>query len=113
MPTLVSAVIRPHALDAVTTALKRAGVMGVTVSQVSGTGRQGGHTQVYRGSEYTVDLLPKLLLEAVVGSDEAGAVVAVIRDAAVTGSIGDGKIWTARVEHTRRIRTDEVGDLAV
>jgi nitrogen regulatory protein P-II 1 len=113
MPTLVSAVIRPHALVGVTTALKRAGVLGVTVSQVHGTGRQGGHTQIYRGSEYTIDLLPKLLVEAVVGTDDAPAVVAVIRDAAASGTIGDGKIWTTPVDHLRRVRTGETGDHAV
>jgi len=113
MPTLITAVIRPHELASVTTALKRAGVVGLTVNEVTGRGRQGGHTETYRGTEYKVDLLPKVELEAVVDSGSTAAVVAVIADHAASGKVGDGKVWTRTVESIQRIRTGDVGDDAI
>lgn len=113
MPTLITAIIRPHALDGVKTALKGAGVTGITVTEVRGFGRQGGHTETYRGAEYTVDFLPKLKLEVVVPSGDVAALTTVIADAARTDKIGDGKIWTTPVESLTRIRTAETGDDAI
>lgn len=113
MPTLITAIVRPHALDGVKTALKGAGVTGITVSEVRGFGRQGGHTETYRGTEYQVDFLPKLKLEIVVGDGDVADLVTAISDAARTDSIGDGKIWTTPVGSLTRIRTGEVGDDAV
>lgn len=113
MTTLVTAVIRPHALDPVKAALTAMGVNGLTVTKVRGFGRQGGHTETYRGAEYTVDLLPKLKVEVVVAGDEAAGVVDAIADAARTDRIGDGKIWTTPVASLTRIRTGERDAAAV
>lgn len=113
MTTLITAIIRPHALDPVKDALKGAGVTGITVSEVRGFGRQGGHTETYRGAEYTVDFLPKLKLEIVVASGDASAITTVIADAARSEKIGDGKIWVTPVESLTRIRTGETGDDAI
>lgn len=113
MPTLITAIVRPHALDGVKTALKGAGVTGITVSEVRGFGRQGGHTETYRGTEYQVDFLPKLKVEIIVSDGDVADVVSTISDAARTDSIGDGKIWTTPVQSLTRIRTGEVGDDAV
>ena len=113
MTTLLTAIIRPHALDAVKAALSGVGVAGLTLTEVRGFGRQGGHTETYRGAEYTVDFLPKLKVEVVVPSDTASTVVKAIADAARTDRIGDGKIWTTPVESLTRIRTGEVGEDAV
>lgn len=113
MPTLITAIIRPHALDAVKTALKDKGVTGITITEVRGFGRQGGHTETYRGAEYTVDFLPKLKLEVVVAPTDATALTSVIADAARTDKIGDGKIWATSVEALTRIRTGETGDDAI
>jgi len=110
---LVTAVIKPFKLDAVKDALKGAGVAGVTVNEVKGFGRQGGHTETYRGSEYTVDFLPKVKLEVVVDDSVAAATVDAILGAAVTGEIGDGKVWITPVEEIVRIRTGERGVDAV
>jgi nitrogen regulatory protein P-II 1 len=110
---LVTAIVKPHMLDAVKDALKGAGVQGITVSEVKGFGRQGGHTETYRGTEYQIDFVPKVRLEVVVDDDIVDQVVDVIADAARTGKIGDGKIWLTPVGRIVRIRTGEEGADAV
>ena len=110
---LITAVIKPFTLDAVKSALKSAGVVGITVSEVRGFGRQGGHTETYRGSEYQVELIPKVKLEIVVDDPLVDDVVDAIVAAGKTGSIGDGKVWVTPVEEVVRIRTDERGVDAV
>ena len=110
---LVKAIIKPFKLDEVRQALNDAGVQGMTVSEVKGYGRQKGHTELYRGAEYVVDLLPKVKLEVVVGDDQVQSVVDVIAEAAQSGKIGDGKIFVLPVEQAVRIRTGERGDLAL
>ena len=106
---LVTAVIKPFKLDEVRAALTAFGVHGLTVSQSSGYGRQRGHTEVYRGAEYTVDLVPKVRLEVLVDDDDLDDVVEVIVRAARTGKIGDGKVWSVPVETVIRVRTGERG----
>jgi nitrogen regulatory protein P-II 1 len=106
---LVTAVIKPFKLDDVKAALKDAGVQGITVSEVQGFGRQGGHTEVYRGAEYQVDFVPKVKIEAVVDVVDAEKVATVIIEAARTEKIGDGKVWITDVERIFRIRTGEQG----
>ena len=106
---LVTAIIKPFKLDEVKEALEAFGITGMTVSEASGYGRQRGHSEVYRGAEYTVDFVPKVRLEVVVDDIDATAVVAVILKAAQTGRIGDGKIWTVPVEDVARVRTGEHG----
>ena len=113
MPTLITAIVRPHALDGVKNALKAAGVTGMTVTEVRGFGRQGGHTETYRGTEYQVDFLPKVKIEIVVPEGDAPSLVTAISDAARSDKIGDGKIWVTPVEGLTRIRTGEEGDEAV
>ena len=113
MTTLVTAIIRPHALDGVKAALTGIGVAGLTLTEVRGFGRQGGHTETYRGAEYTVDFLPKLKVEVVVAGEDVATVVKAIEDAARSDRIGDGKIWTTPVDSITRIRTGEVGDEAL
>ncbi len=113
MATIITAVIRPHSLDTVKDALKAAGVSGMTITEVKGFGRQGGHTETYRGAEYTVDFLPKIKLEAIVADGDVASVTQAIADAAQTGNIGDGKVWTLPVGSLMRIRTGELGDDAV
>lgn len=110
---LVTAVIKPHKVAAVKEALQDAGVLGLTVTEVRGFGRQRGHTEVYRGTEYSVDFVPKLKLEVLVGTELRDTVVKTIATAAGTGSIGDGKIWVTPVDLTMRIRTGELGDDAI
>jgi len=110
---LVTAVIKPFKLDDVKNGLKAAGVVGMTVSEVRGFGRQGGHTETYRGTEYQVDFLPKVKIEVIVDDAEAAAVVEAISTAAKTDKIGDGKIWVTSVEDLVRIRTGEHGVDAV
>ena len=110
---LITAVIKPFKLDDVKEALKNAGVSGMTVTEVRGFGRQKGHTEIYRGSEYTVDFLPKLKLEVVVTDASASAAVKAIVTAAKTGKIGDGKVFVSAIESVVRIRTEETGDAAV
>ena len=110
---LVTAVIKPFKLDEVKDALKAAGVGGMTVGEVRGFGRQGGHTETYRGAEYQIDFVPKVVLEAVVDDDQADLVVDTIAQAAATGKIGDGKIWVTSVDRIVRIRTREEGSDAV
>ena len=106
----VEAIIKPFKLDEVKEALNAIGVQGITVSEVKGFGRQKGHTELYRGSEYRVDFLPKSKLEIVVSDDEVDRVVETIVKVAKTGSIGDGKIFILPVEDAIRIRTGESGD---
>jgi nitrogen regulatory protein P-II 1 len=106
---LVTGVIQPHRLDDVKSALEAAGVRGMTVSEASGYGRQKGHTEVYRGAEYTVDLVPKVRLEVLVDDDDAKAIVDVVVGAAQTGRIGDGKVWVVPVDDVARVRTGEHG----
>lgn len=107
MVQLVTAVIKPHKLEEVKEALRAIGVHGLTVDEVKGFGRQGGHTETYRGAEYTVDLLPKVKVEVLVDPAEAEKVAGTIADAARTGKIGDGKIWVSAVDSVMRIRTGE------
>ena len=110
---LVQAIIKPFKLDDVREALGKVGVEGLTVSEAKGFGRQKGHTEVYRGAEYEVDLLPKLSLEVVVRDDQLEAVVSTISETAQTGKIGDGKIFVFEVEQVIRIRTGEEGEAAI
>lgn len=109
----IEAIIKPFKLDEVKEALTKAGIEGMTVVEVKGFGRQKGHTEIYRGSEYTVDFLPKLKLEIVVADGHAQAAVQAIVTAAKTGKIGDGKVFISPVETVIRIRTEETGDQAV
>jgi nitrogen regulatory protein P-II 1 len=106
---LVTAIIKPHMLDEVKDALKSKGVTGITVSEVKGFGRQGGHTETYRGTEYTIEFLPKVKVEVVVDDADVDGVVDAISGSAQTGKIGDGKIWTTGVGRLVRIRTGEEG----
>ncbi len=110
---LITAVIKPFKLDEVRAALLAFGVQGMTVQESSGYGRQRGHTEVYRGAEYTVELLPKVRLEILVDSDDADDVIDVIVRAARTGKIGDGKVWAIPVESVVRVRTGESGPEAL
>ena len=107
MVHLVSAVIKPHKLDEVKAALKGIGVSGVTITEVKGFGRQGGHTETYRGAEYTIDFLPKLRVDILCDTAEADKIIDTIADAARTGKIGDGKIWAIGVDRVVRVRTGE------
>jgi nitrogen regulatory protein P-II 1 len=106
---LITAVIKPFKLDDVKAALETFGVKGLTVSEASGYGRQKGHTEVYRGAEYKVDLVPKLKVEVLVDDEEAEDVLDVVVKAAQTGKIGDGKVWSIPVETAVRVRTGERG----
>ena len=110
---LVSAIIKPFKLDDVRDALTKLGVSGLTVTEVKGYGRQKGHTEIYRGAEYTVNFLPKIKIEVVVPSERADQAVDAIASAAKTGQIGDGKIFVVDVSHALRIRTGETGDNAL
>jgi len=109
----IEAIIKPFKLEEVKDALGDVGIEGMTVSEVKGFGRQKGHTEIYRGSEYTVDFLPKIKLELVVADGRVAEAVAAIVKSAKTGKIGDGKIFVSAVEEAIRIRTDEKGDAAV
>jgi nitrogen regulatory protein P-II 1 len=110
---LITAVIKPHKVDEVKDALRAIGVKGITITEVKGFGRQGGHTETYRGAEYTVEFTPKVKLEVIVEEAEAAAVTDVIQTTASTGQIGDGKIWITPVEGLTRIRTGEQGKDAI
>ncbi len=107
---IIEAIIKPFKLDDVREALNLIGVQGLTVAEVKGFGRQKGHTELYRGAEYVVDLLPKIKLEVLVRDDQVDSVVSTIMDAAKTGRIGDGKIFVLDVKDAIRIRTGERGD---
>jgi nitrogen regulatory protein P-II 1 len=109
----IEAIIKPFKLDEVKDALGEVGIEGMTVSEVKGFGRQKGHTEIYRGSEYTVDFLPKIKIELVVTDQQLTKAVDVISKAAKTGKIGDGKIFVSSVEQAVRIRTEEKGESAV
>ena len=109
----IEAVLKPFKLDEVRDALAEVGVEGMTVSEVKGFGRQKGHTEIYRGSEYTVDFLPKIKLEVVVSDENADTSIGAITKAANTGKIGDGKIFVSEIEGAIRIRTEEKGDEAL
>src|SRR3954469_11170160 len=106
---LVTAIIKPHMLDEVKTALESFGIEGMMVSEASGFGRQRGHTEVYRGAEYTVDLVPKVRLEILVGDDDVTDIIDVLVKSARTGRIGDGKVWSVPVDDIVRVRTGERG----
>ncbi len=109
----IEAIIKPFKLEEVKDALGEIGIEGMTVSEVKGFGRQKGHTEIYRGSEYTVDFLPKIKLELVVADGQVENAVAAIVKSAKTGKIGDGKVFVSSVEQAVRIRTDEKGDQAI
>src|SRR4051794_16764006 len=106
---LITAIIKPFKVDEVKTALKKAGVHGVTLTEVTGFGRQLGHSETYRGTEYEVDLIPKVGLQILVSDTEVEAVVDAVVEAARTGKIGDGKVWATAVEQIVRVRTGERG----
>ena len=110
---LITAIVKPLKIDDVKDALKAAGIQGITVSEVRGFGRQGGHTETYRGAEYKIDFVPKVRLEIVVDNSEVDRVVEAIKAAATTGKIGDGKIWVTNVDRIIRIRTGEEGSDAI
>ena len=110
---LVTAVVKPHKWEDVRTALEAVGVTGMTVSEVAGYGRQKGHTEVYRGAEYRIDLVPKARIEVVVEDEDAEPALEAIVAAARTGRIGDGKVWCVPVETVARVRTGERGPDAV
>jgi nitrogen regulatory protein P-II 1 len=110
---LITAIIKPTKLDDVKDALHAVGVNGMTVSEASGFGRTGGHTEVYRGAEYTVNLVPKVRLEVLVDDRDVDSVLGVIVKSASTGSIGDGKVWTTPVDQVIRVRTGERGSEAI
>ncbi|MCI1676035.1 MAG: P-II family nitrogen regulator [Ancrocorticia sp.] len=110
---LVTAIVQPHRLDEVKKAVMAEGVKGMTVTQVNGYGRQRGHTEVYRGAEYTVDLLPKVRIEIVCADEDAKDIANAIADAARSGRIGDGKIWISSVEEVIRVRTGDTGEEAL
>jgi nitrogen regulatory protein P-II 1 len=109
----IEAIIKPFKLEEVKDALGEIGIEGMTVTEVKGFGRQKGHTEIYRGSEYTVDFLPKIKLEVVIGDDRVEAALTAIIKAAKTGKIGDGKLFVSAVEQVIRIRTEEKGQSAV
>ena len=110
---MVEAIVKPFKLDEVKEALTKAGIQGMTVEEVKGFGRQKGHTELYRGAEYSVDFLPKVKIQVIVSDDKAAKVVEVITESAKTGKIGDGKIFVSNVEEVIRIRTGEKGPDAI
>jgi len=110
---LITAIIKPFKLDEVKDALKSAGVVGMTVTEVRGVGRQGGHTETYRGAEYQIEFVPKTKLEIVVDDDQVDRLVDLLVESARSGKIGDGKVWVTPVEQLIRIRTGESGADAV
>jgi nitrogen regulatory protein P-II 1 len=113
MAHLVTAIIKPFKLDEVKEALRGAGMLGLTVSEVQGYGRQGGKTETFRGAEYTIDFVPKVKIEALVESSDVDKVMDLIASSAQTGKIGDGKIWAVELDRLMRVRTGEVGDSAI
>lgn len=110
---LITAIVKPFKLDDVKDALKAIGIQGMTVSEVRGFGRQGGHSETYRGAEYTIEFVPKVRLELVIEDNDVDNVISAIRAAANTGKIGDGKVWITSVERLIRIRTGEEGRDAI
>ncbi len=113
MPHLVTAIIKPFKLDEVKEALRGAGILGLTVSEVQGYGRQGGKSETFRGSEYKVDFVPKVKLEIVVDTADVDKVFDLIGTHAKTGKIGDGKVWACDLDRLMRVRTGEIGDDAL
>jgi nitrogen regulatory protein P-II 1 len=113
MQHVITAIVKPHKLEDVKEALRTAGVLGMTVSEVQGFGRQGGKSETFRGSEYKVDFVPKARVEVVVDTSELDRVIGVIADAARTEKIGDGKIWATTVDRVMRVRTSEMGSDAL
>jgi len=109
----IEAIIKPHKIEEVRDALTKSGIVGMTVTEVKGFGRQKGHIEIYRGSEYTANFLPKVKVEAVVADGIVDHTVAAITKAAKTGKIGDGKVFVSAIEHAVRIRTEETGEDAV
>jgi len=110
---MITAIIKPFRLDEVREALSEAGITGMTLTEVKGFGRQKGHTELYRGAEYTVDFLPKVKIEVAVTAEKMDSVLEVIMQAAQTGKVGDGKIFVSEIEKTVRIRTGEVDNDAL
>jgi len=110
---VVTAIIKPHMLESVKDALRAAGVAGLTVTEVKGFGRQGGHTETYRGAEYQIDFVPKVKIEVMCESGDADKIADIIATSARTGKIGDGKIWITSVDRAVRIRTGEMGTDAI
>ena len=110
---LITAIIKPGKFDDVKNALRAAGVKGMTVSEVSGVGRQGGHVEVYRGAEYPIDLISKIKIEILAENKDVDSVINTIVKAASTGSIGDGKVWATPVDKVVRVRTGEKGEAAI
>jgi len=113
MPHLITAIIKPFKLEEVKEALRDTGVLGLTVSEVQGYGRQGGKSEVFRGSEYKVEFVPKVKIEVLVESSQLEKLIDLIAHSAKTGKIGDGKIWAVELDRLMRIRTGELGDEAV
>jgi nitrogen regulatory protein P-II 1 len=113
MAHLVTAVVKPHKLEEVKDALRNAGVLGLSVSELQGYGRQGGKSEVFRGTEYTVEFVPKVRIEVIVPSVDVDKIVDIITVAARTGKIGDGKVWTMPLDSVTRVRTGEKGDDAI
>jgi nitrogen regulatory protein P-II 1 len=113
MLSLITAIVKPHVVDPVKEALKGAGVAGMTITEVKGFGRQGGHTETYRGAEYAIDFVPKFKVEVLAATTEVDSLMTLIATAANTGKIGDGKIWVTPVDHAMRIRTGELGSDAI
>jgi nitrogen regulatory protein P-II 1 len=113
MAYLVTAIVKPHRLDDVREAVRGAGVIGLTVSEVQGYGRQSGKTETFRGAEYTLDFVPKVRVEVVVADSDVDKVMDVIAAAARTGKIGDGKMWAFPLDRVMRVRTGELGDDAI
>jgi nitrogen regulatory protein P-II 1 len=109
----IEAIIRPHKLDEVREGLQEAGFRGLTVTEVKGYGRQKGHSEIYRGSEYTINFLPKIKVEVVVSDDKAEKAISIIVKLAKTGEVGDGKIFVSPVGEVIRVRTEEVGEDAL
>src|SRR5437588_9900772 len=109
----IEAIVKPFKLDEIKDALSEVGVEGMTVTEVKGFGRQKGHTEIYRGSEYTVDFLPKIKIELVISDAQADSAVALIVKAAKTGKIGDGKVFVSKIDDAVRIRTEEKGEQAI
>jgi nitrogen regulatory protein P-II 1 len=110
---LITAIIKPQKFDDVKSALRAIGVKGITVSEVSGVGRQGGHLETYRGAEYPIDLIQKVRFEILAEGDEVAKIIDTITESASTGQIGDGKIWVTAVEEVVRVRTGERGSAAI
>ena len=106
---MVVAIVKPFKLDDVKAAVQKLGIQGLTISEVQGYGRQRGHTEVYRGAEYTIDFVPKIRLEVLCDDNQTESIVSTIIDAARTGKIGDGKVWVTPIESVWRIRTGEAG----